>query len=314
MCQYEGVEPGALAPAETSLLGFNASDAQPTVEKVADVTPVESAASTGKCGCSDKPRDVKVPHALGEGEFLQFKLRYGNVKKYLDDSWISHRLGQVIPDKEGEPIYIFTVSSNGVMRFHPWGGESVSGYTRKLLHGYGDSEGMRQVTLLQNLHHAGKFGCFCFGIIYKEKEDYTDSAGKIVPGGRTFVMRYNRWATDNKPIYAMVRQREDQIDTSVPVYKSAGEDQSRCCCVTGDFGEGNRDFCFNLPYSHLSWRGTCPKLCLKPGEDGPQVRTCNWKFLLPVLMRGRQRIQSHHRVGACSPRKQEEPEPVQAEA
>merc|ERR1719313_3172904 len=99
------------------------------------------------------------------------------------------------------------------MRFHPWGG-----IKRKLWHGYGDSENIEAFP--KNIAHAGKYGCFCFGVIYKEKENYLDSSGNFWKGGRTIVMRYNRWATDNAPIYAMVRQRSDDEDRSVPEQES----------------------------------------------------------------------------------------------
>lgn len=174
-----------------------------------EVRPLEmgsgESASQG-CGCSDK---LVKPHALGDGEFLQFKLRYENVKRYMDDSMVSFHLKQLIPDDPKEPIYVFTASANGVMRFHPWGA-----VPRKLWHGYGDSESVTAFPL--NIKHAAQYGCFCFGVIYKERKHYKDSKGNLRKGGRTIVMRYNRWATDNAPIYAMMRQHPDAQDKRVP--------------------------------------------------------------------------------------------------
>mmetsp|Transcript_9739 Transcript_9739/g.18798 ORF Transcript_9739/g.18798 Transcript_9739/m.18798 type:complete len:410 (+) Transcript_9739:69-1298(+) len=160
--------------------------------------------------CSERP---VAAHALGQGQFLQFKLRRENVIQYLDESLIAKRLKMLIPEDPKEPIYVFTASENGVMRFHPWGG-----IQRKLWHGYGDSEKVEAFPV--NIAHAGTYGCFCFGVIYKERENYADPAGGMQRGGRTFVMRYNRWATDNEPIYAMVRQRADERDISVPKQES----------------------------------------------------------------------------------------------
>merc|ERR1712217_311230 len=147
------------------------------------------------------------------GQYLQYRLRRENVIQYLDNSLISLRLKELIPDDPKEPIYVFTASSNGIMRFFPWGG-----IQRKLWHGYGDSE--KAESFPKNIAHAGQYGCFCFGVIYREKTNYADRFGKVQPGGRTVVMRYNRWATDNAPIYAMIRQRDDARDTSVPTQES----------------------------------------------------------------------------------------------
>jgi len=152
--------------------------------------------------------------------------------KYLDNSAISAKLKQLIPDDPKEPIYIFTASENGVMRFHPWGG-----IQRKLWHGYGDSEKVEAFPM--NIAHAGQYGCFCFGVIYKERENYADQSGKVQRGGRTIVMRYNRWATENEPIYAMVRQCADERDISVPTQETMMEHYSRVVAnrVKGLLGE-----------------------------------------------------------------------------
>merc|ERR1712190_230676 len=171
---------------------------------------VQKARSRECCGDSDK---IVRLHALGEGQYLQYRLRRENVVQFLDNSVIARRLKQLIPEDPKEPIYVFTASSNGIMRFHPWGG-----IQRKLWHGYGDSEHVEAFP--KNIAHAGEYGCFCFGVIYKEREYYNDRFGKVQRGGRTIVMRYNRWATDNAPIYAMVRQRPDERDTSVPTQES----------------------------------------------------------------------------------------------
>jgi hypothetical protein len=153
--------------------------------------------------------DAQVnPHALGTGHYLQFRLRRENVVQYLNDSLTSRKLRGLIPEDPLEPIYVFTASSNGIMRFHPWGGTA-----RKLWHGYGDSAS--GVAFTQNIGHAAKYGCFCFGVIYKECKNYEDDHGKVRKGGRTIVMRYNRWATDNAPIYAMVRQKEGHENTAL---------------------------------------------------------------------------------------------------
>mmetsp|Transcript_24225 Transcript_24225/g.69456 ORF Transcript_24225/g.69456 Transcript_24225/m.69456 type:complete len:204 (+) Transcript_24225:170-781(+) len=171
----------------------------------------DTTAGAGNC-CGSSDASVQ-PHILGSGQYLQFRLRHENVMQYLDNSLVAKRLQNLIPDDPMEPIYIFTASANGIMRFHPWGE-----IRRKLWHGYGDSE--RVEAFPKNIAHAGKYGCFCFGVIYREKENYTDSTGTVRKGGRTIVMRYNRWATDNTPIYAMVRQRKDEKDVSVPKQES----------------------------------------------------------------------------------------------
>jgi len=171
----------------------------------------DTTAGAGNC-CGSSDASVQ-PHILGSGQYLQFRLRDGNVRQYLNNSLISKRLEQLTPDDPMEPVYIFTASANGVMRFHPCGG-----IRRKLWYGYGDSE--RVEAFPKNMVHAVKYGCFCFGVIYREKENYTDSTGTVRKGGRTIVMRYNRWATDNAPIYALVRQRDDERDASVPRQES----------------------------------------------------------------------------------------------
>lgn len=206
---YAGIDAamGEDAVAQTSLAqtSTGASDNAERSEKSVvyerqDSNPVQP------CGCVD---GRVQPHALGHGQILQFRLRRENVIQYMDSSHVSSNLKRLIPEIPHEPIYIFTASENGIMRFHPWGG-----IQRKLWHALGDSETTEGFT--KNIAHAGKYGCFCFGVIYKERENYKDVFGKLQKGGRTIVMRYNRWATDNAPIYAMVRQHADERDVSIP--------------------------------------------------------------------------------------------------
>jgi len=153
------------------------------------------------------------PHALGAGEYVQFSVRKENILQYFSNSTTAKKLSKLIeadsPGNPKEQVYAFTVSSNGIMRFHPCGG-----IQRKLWHAYGDSTSSKN--FIKNIGHAGTYGCFCFGVVYKEKENYTDKAtGRYRQGGRTIVMRYNRWATDNHPVYAMVRKTHD--DRSIPL-------------------------------------------------------------------------------------------------
>jgi len=196
---------------ETELTELKTAEAAGTKEeKVEDNLHYEES-DDEKSTCCASDKSVK-PHALGAGEYVQFRLRKENVMQYLNNTSTANKLKSLVeadaPDNPKEPIYIFTASSNGIMRFHPWGG-----IARKLWHGYGDSTSTGD--FIQNIKHAGEYGCFCFGVIYKEKENYKDAAtGHHRKGGRTIVMRYNRWATDNAPIYAMVRKSHN--DHSVP--------------------------------------------------------------------------------------------------
>lgn len=197
--------------AEAKVKGREAAEAEIAQRKPA-ATAAAPTQSRGlahvPCCCASADGSVK-PHALGDGQYLQFRLRQGNVVKYLANTFVAKKLKNLIPDDPMEPIYIFTASANGIVRFFPWGG-----IERKLWHAYGDSE--TTPAFEKNIAHSVQYGCFCFGVIYKERENYKDRSGKLKKGGRTFVMRYNRWATDNAPIYCMRRQRPDEQDASVP--------------------------------------------------------------------------------------------------
>ncbi|CAK0883014.1 unnamed protein product, partial [Prorocentrum cordatum] len=106
-----------------------------------------------------------------------------NVEQYMDNSFISIRLRELIPDDPQES------SANCGM-----GTEIVRAWRRSR----------------KNIAHAVAHGCFCFGVVYIERGHYRSGDA----GGRTVVMRYNQWATDNAPIYAMIRK--PRADKSVP--------------------------------------------------------------------------------------------------
>jgi len=180
---------------------------------------------------------------------------------------VSGKLRKLIPDDPKEIIYIFTVSSNGIMRFHPYGSLS-----RKLWHGYGDSETV--AAFAENIAHAGTYGCFCFGVIYKEKENYEDKVtGEHRAGGRTIVMRYNRWATDNAPIYAMVRQREDQRDVSIPVQPTFTEYYERKMLVALHVARQD-DPRFDFGPALATRCTTCNHLTLNRGDEKTKEVYC----------------------------------------
>ncbi|CAJ1451891.1 unnamed protein product [Effrenium voratum] len=157
------------------------------------------------------------PHKLGQGEYLQFKVRRENVEPYANNWLTTQRLLSLAPADPKTTFYIFTASANGVMRFHP----QASDWRMLLWLAYLDSSDL--AGLAQNMAHAHKYGCFCFGVVYKEKTNYVTSSGQRKKGGRTIIMRYNRWATDNVPLVAFVVQHHDNQDPSVPT-------QPSCCC------------------------------------------------------------------------------------
>mmetsp|Transcript_14452 Transcript_14452/g.17253 ORF Transcript_14452/g.17253 Transcript_14452/m.17253 type:complete len:205 (-) Transcript_14452:217-831(-) len=152
------------------------------------------------------------PHKLGQGEYLQFKVRKENVEPYANNWIVTQRLLSLAPDDPKTPVYVFTASANGIMRYHPH--PESADWRVKLWLGYLDSADLGDFA--QNMAHAVKYGCFCFGIIYREKKNYVTSTGKHKKGGRTIIMRYNRWATHNLPMYAFVVQHHDNQDPSVP--------------------------------------------------------------------------------------------------
>lgn len=112
------------------------------------------------------------PHKLGQGEYLQFQLRRENVEPYANN-WISvKRILSMAPDDPKTPLYIFTASANGIVRFHP----QAENWRMLLWFAYLDSADLADFA--QNMAHGLKYGCFCFGVTYKEKKNYVTSTGK----------------------------------------------------------------------------------------------------------------------------------------
>jgi hypothetical protein len=105
-------------------------------------------------------------------------------------------LGFILKHLPGEVVYILTVSTNGIVRFHLPRGRSI--FT-KLLFAYADSEPGR-FTWFKNMRHAIKYGCYCVGLFFRGK----------APGGtekdatQPVIMRFNRWAESVAPYWAAV--------------------------------------------------------------------------------------------------------------
>eukprot|EP00929_Paragymnodinium_shiwhaense_P106814 TRINITY_DN72557_c0_g1_i1.p1 TRINITY_DN72557_c0_g1~~TRINITY_DN72557_c0_g1_i1.p1 ORF type:complete len:314 (+),score=54.86 TRINITY_DN72557_c0_g1_i1:71-1012(+) len=135
-----------------------------------------------------------APHTLGEGEvFMIIKLMKRNVRfKNTLLGWLSWMLAS-------EVVYTFTISENGILRFHLSPGLWT---LTKLFAAFCDSE--RWWYLPSNIKHAAKHGCYCLGIFWMTK------ASKRNGPARPVLMRYNRWAEDLGPYWAAVNQSKDE--------------------------------------------------------------------------------------------------------
>ena len=109
-------------------------------------------------------------------------------------------LGFIFKRLPGDVLYILTVSTNGLVRFHLPKERSIFS---KLLFSFADSE-PRRFSWFKNLHHAIRYGCYCFGLFFRGKaKDSSDENG-----GRPVLMRYNRWAKEVSPFWVGVNSAE----------------------------------------------------------------------------------------------------------
>jgi len=91
----------------------------------------------------------------------------------------------------GDVVYVFTVSKNGIVRFHI---PQESGMFVKICYAWADSEST--IGFFKNIRHAMTNGCFCLGVFYAPQN--ANAAAKSV------LMRFNRWKTDVVPYWAGV--------------------------------------------------------------------------------------------------------------
>jgi len=105
-------------------------------------------------------------------------------------------LGFILKHIPGKVVYILTVSTNGIVRFHLPRGRSI--FT-KLLFAYADSEPGR-FTWFKNMRHAIKYGCYCFGLFFRGQAPGSTEKD----GTRPVIMRFNRWAESVAPYWAAV--------------------------------------------------------------------------------------------------------------
>ena len=106
----------------------------------------------------------------------------------------------------GKVFYVFSISTNGVVRFHlppeRW-------MLTKLVFLIADSE-RGTFSWLKNLWHAIKHGCYCIGLCLSAKpEDGAENTSE-----RPVIMRFNRWNADVAPYWAAVRtERKEKAGT-----------------------------------------------------------------------------------------------------
>jgi len=153
---------------------------------------------TGRLGACDR---CSVPHVLGgETKWTQCKMKGAATVPHLNgkNPFVKEMLQFWDPKEDPDKVvYYFTCSHNGVVRYHlPKDGLTLK---HKLMHMAVDSE-LSHGSFLKNLKHSLAYGCFCFGVLYKEKVAYKDNN----EGGRTFMLRYNRWNGSITPYYVMV--------------------------------------------------------------------------------------------------------------
>ena len=127
-----------------------------------------------------------APHTLGTGQYTQYILRNCNVSPFIYKKWgrVARKNYELFDDPE-DVVYVFTCSANGIVRFHLPSDSAM----RKLWQAFGDSENQQFNNLTENIKHAGTYGCFCFGIGYREEERYYTPPGakEPEPGGGTIL-------------------------------------------------------------------------------------------------------------------------------
>jgi len=186
------------------LCGFDLTEAiSPTLEDVLGEYVVNSVGCCGPSYCVKGwtvDEDDVVPagemkdhlvsccsapaHALGDGKVVMHLLLRKS-KCVFQRSLLAALISLIA----GDVVYVFTISENGIVRFHL---SPETGTFVKICFAYADSESV--IGFFKNIKHAVTNGCFCLGVYYKEK------------GGqnRTVLMRYNRWKADLAPYWAAV--------------------------------------------------------------------------------------------------------------
>lgn len=132
-------------------------------------------------------------HALGAKVAMHVLLRKSKVK------FASSLTAKLIARVAGDVVYVFTVSENGIVRFHL---PPETGMFTKLCFAYADSESVSG--FFKNLKHAVTNGCFCLGVYYKERP----AAGAEGADRRFVLMRFNRWKQNLSPYWAGVCSKE----------------------------------------------------------------------------------------------------------
>jgi len=128
-------------------------------------------------------------HTLGAKVAMHILLRKSKVK------FANSLTARLIARVAGDVVYVFTVSENGVVRFHL---PPETGMFTKLCFAYADSESVGG--FFKNIKHAATNGCFCLGVYYKEKLPPQAASGSQ----RIVLMRFNRWKENLAPYWAGV--------------------------------------------------------------------------------------------------------------
>mmetsp|Transcript_66365 Transcript_66365/g.154216 ORF Transcript_66365/g.154216 Transcript_66365/m.154216 type:complete len:271 (+) Transcript_66365:75-887(+) len=154
------------------VLGFNVEEG--------DIVPASEMKEhlTGCCGAP--------AHALGSKVKMHILLKKKKVR------FARTMLAKLIKRIAGDVVYVFTVSENGIVRFHL---PPETGTLTKLAFAYADSESF--CGFFSNIKHAMTNGCFCLGVFYKEKQGETAGTEP-----RLVLMRFNRWKKNLAPFWA----------------------------------------------------------------------------------------------------------------
>lgn len=152
----------------------------------ADIIPANEVAAHQAGHVAEGVAQDAVPaHALGANADIAYYmiLRKKNVR------WRTNIAALISRAIAGPVLYVFTVSTNGVVRFHVPPEVSKS-LIKRLAYAYVDSE-PGCCSTIRNISHALANGCYCIGVFFTATES-----------GAPTLMRFNRWTADFAPYWA----------------------------------------------------------------------------------------------------------------
>jgi len=110
--------------------------------------------------------------------------------RLLNGVWL---LGLLMCWLSGPIMYTFTVSTDGILRFHL---PNDLPLWKQAFYAYVDTEMQcclgRRCNFFKNIMHRVKYGCFCFGVFYQDPAHPQTNV----------LMRFNRWGDNGKDINA----------------------------------------------------------------------------------------------------------------